>query len=253
MSELTKKAMIPIFNATGKMFAALVVGAVLTSAVHAREGTEWDTAYWYNAADDRLPRVLLLGDSICNGYQTDVRNELAGVAYVAFWATSKCATDRSYLKQLAYILEEYPYKVVHFNNGLHSLVTDPVAWEAGVRAALALIREKAPDAKIIWASSTPIKDENRMPRVKALNEIGDRIAKENQLPVDDLFALMDPQDRATFWTDTYHFSPEARKLQAKQVAGFVRAALDGKTAQPTEARSALEGAASATGPDGAVK
>ena len=245
--------MIPIFNAIGKLLLPLLAIASLGVSALAREGTEWDTAYWYNANDDKLPRVLLVGDSICNGYQTQVRDELAGVAYVSFWATSKCVTDRSYLKQLAYILEEYPYKVVHVNNGLHSLVTDPKAWEGSLRAALALIREKAPDAKIIWASSTPIKDENRMPRVKELNEIGERIAKENQLPVDDLFALMDPQDRTTFWTDTYHFTPEARKLQAKQVAGFVRAALNGKTVSPSAARAAIDAAASATGPDGPIK
>ena len=245
--------MIPIFNTTGKLLLTLLTIASLSACALAREGTEWDTAFWYNANDDRLPRVLLVGDSICNGYQTQVRDELAGVAYVSFWATSKCVTDRSYLKQLAYVLEEYPYKVVHFNNGLHSLATDPKAWEGGARAALALIHEKAPAAKIIWASSTPIKVENRMPRVKALNEIGERIAKEKQLPVDDLFALMSPLNRDTFWTDIYHFSPEARKLQAKQVANCIRAALDGKTASKAEAHSAMEGAASATGPDGPVK
>jgi hypothetical protein len=225
----------------------------LLAGEKAREGTEWDTAYWYNANNDKLPRVLLLGDSICNQYSPLVNAQLAGVAYVSFWATSKCVTDRSYLKQLAYILEEYPYAVVHFNNGLHSLGTDPIQWEAGLKAALALIREKQPRAKIILATSTPLNDPIRTEKVKVLNEICGRVAKENGLPTDDLFALMDPLDRAAYWSDVYHFNDKGRRLQAEQVAGFIRAAMGGKSATEEEASSALRGAASQTGPDGPVQ
>ena len=118
------------------LVAALMAVVTATGAEHGRENTEWINARWYNANDNKLPRVLLIGDSICNGYHTNVRDELAGTAYVTMYATSKCVTDRSYLKELKYILEEYDYAVIHFNNGLHSLNTDPKEWEAGLRAAL---------------------------------------------------------------------------------------------------------------------
>jgi GDSL-like Lipase/Acylhydrolase family len=217
-----------------------------------REGTEWDIAYWYNANDDKLPRVLLLGDSICNGYSSDVRDDLAGVAYVSYWATSKSITDPSYFKELTYILGEYPYAVIHFNTGLHSLYANLKTWGNTLRKVLALIREKDPNAKIIWASCTPLKDAKLTIRVRRLNQAASRFARENGLPIDDLFALMDPLNRDTNWTDTYHFNAEARKRQAKQVGAYIRKALGGKTATKAEARAALQEAASETGPNGPI-
>jgi len=235
------------------LLALALASVLLMGATKSREGTEWDTAYWYNANDSKLPRVLLLGDSICNGYQTLVRDELAGVAYVSFWATSKCVVDRSYLKQLTYILEEYDYAVIHYNNGLHSLNTDRADWEAGLRAALKLIREKGKGAKLIWATSTPLKDPALTEKAKELNAIAARVVKEQGIPTDDLFALMDPQDRNKLWSDTYHYHMEGRKMQAKQVADSIRESLGGKTATATEARAALASAASETGPDGKLE
>ena len=43
-----------------------------TRVEHPRENTEWIVSYAYNANDAKLPRVLLVGDSICNGYSGDV-------------------------------------------------------------------------------------------------------------------------------------------------------------------------------------
>ena len=44
------------------------------------ENTEWSIAYAYGLADETrdLPRVLLVGDSICNGYKDLVRERLKG-------------------------------------------------------------------------------------------------------------------------------------------------------------------------------
>ncbi|MBI4975869.1 MAG: carbohydrate binding domain-containing protein [Spirochaetes bacterium] len=239
-----------------RRFILIITGAILMSmaanGAHPREGTEWDTAYWYNANDNKLPRVLLLGDSICNGYQTAARDALAGTAYVSFYATSKCVTDRSYLKALTYILDEYDYTVIHFNNGLHSLGTDRAEWEAGLRAAIKLIREKKPSAKLIWCSSTPLKDSALTEKAKALNAIGAKVAAELGLPVNDLFSLMDPLERAKYWTDTYHYNNDAKKMQAAQVAETIRAVMGGKTATADEAKKALASAASDTGPDGKI-
>jgi lysophospholipase L1-like esterase len=229
------------------------LGLPAVAGTRTREGTEWDTAYWYNANDDKLPRVLLLGDSICNGYQSLVRDELAGVAYVSFWATSKCTVDRSYLKQLSYILEEYDYSVIHFNNGLHSLSTDRKDWEQGLRQALQLLKAKGKGAKIIWATSTPLKDPALTEKSKELNAIAARVMQEENVPTNDLFALMDPLDRNKFWTDTYHYSSEGRKMQASQVAGQLRAALGAHQATAAEAKAALKAAASETGPNGKIQ
>ncbi len=225
----------------------------LTETKRQRESTEWIVSYAYNANDEKLPRVLLVGDSICNGYHPFVRTELAGTANIAFFATSKCVTDKSYLRSLAFFLDEYKYAVIHFNNGLHSLTTDPKEWEAGLRASIKLIKEKGNGAKIYWASSTPLKDQEKTEKAKALNEIAARVMAEEGVPTDDLFALMDPLDRNASWSDTYHFKDDAKKIQAKAVADCVRSALGAKKASADEAKAALKAGGSETGPDGKIK
>jgi len=220
----------------------------------AREGTEWITAYWYNATDSKLPRVLLIGDSIVKQYHPFVRDELAGEAYVSFYATSKGADDPSYLQELSYILDAngYSYSVIQFNNGLHALGSDRGQWEKGIRAALDLIQTKDKGAKVIWASSTPLKDPDLTEKVKELNAIAAQVMGERGIPINDLFALMDPLDRASYWVDTYHQTTEGQRQEAHQVVVAIRSILGSKPVTEAEAKLALSGAASETGPDGKI-
>jgi len=219
-------------------------------APHPREATEWIVAYSYNANDDTLPRVLLIGDSICNGYHQFVREELAGVANVAFFATSKCVVDQSYLRSLAFFLDEHDYAAIHFNNGLHSLYTDLGDWENCLRAAVKLLQERGKGAKLIWASSTPLKDPERTAKAQALNAVAARVMAEARIPTNDLFALLDPLDRETHWGDTFHHKDDTRKLCGKAVADRLRAALGQGRASESEAKAALAAGDTETGPDG---
>ena len=217
---------------------------------HPREATEWITSYAYNANDTKLPRVLLIGDSICNGYSGDVCKELAGTAFVTFYASSKCVCDKSYLRSLAFFLDESDYAVIHFNNGLHSLSSNRQDWETCLRASIKLIKEKGKGAKIIWANSTPLKDPTLTEKAQELNAIAARVMAEEGVPTDDLFALMNPLDRATHWSDTFHFKGEAKKIQAKAIGDCVRKALGANKASASAAAAALKAATTATGPDG---
>lgn len=217
---------------------------------HPREGTEWIVSYAYNASDSKLPRVLLVGDSICNGYSGDVCKELAGTAYVTFFATSKCVCDTSYLRSLAFFLDESDYAVIHFNNGLHSLSSNRQDWETCLRAAVKLIKEKGKGAKIIWASSTPLKDPALTKKAIELNVIAARVMADEGVPTDDLFALMNPLDREVHWSDTFHFKGEAKTMQAKAIGECVRKTLGVNKASDVASAAALKAASTATGPDG---
>ncbi len=88
----------------------VLIGSTLLAAGSAtakqREATEWSTSYWYNANENRLPRILLIGDSICNGYQSMVKDKLAGVAY-----TSAKAGVEGLMRQLAYDYGQYGIRV----------------------------------------------------------------------------------------------------------------------------------------------
>lgn len=221
-----------------------------TKVEHPREATEWIVSYAYNANDNKLPRVLLIGDSICNAYSGDVCKELAGTAYVTFFATSKCVCDKSYLRSLAFFLDEYDYALIHFNNGLHSLSSNRQDWETCLRAAIKLIKEKGKGAKIIWASSTPLKDPKLTEKAMELNAIAARVMNEEGVPTDDLFALMNPLDRDANWSDTFHFKGEAKKMQAKVIGECIRKALGTGKASAADAAASLKAAVTATGPDG---
>jgi len=219
-------------------------------AEHPREATEWIVSYAYNANDTKLPRVLLIGDSICNGYSGDVCKELAGTVDVTFFATSKCVCDKSYLRSLAFFLDENDYAVIHFNNGLHSLSSNRQDWETCLRAAVKLIKEKGKGAKIIWASSTPLKDPKLTEKAQELNAIAARVMAAEGVPTDDLFALMNPLDREANWSDTFHFKGDAKKMQAKAIGDCVRSVLGANKASASAAAASLKAAATATGPDG---
>ena len=189
---------------------------------HPLESVEWTVINRFNANDFTSPRVLLIGDSICNAYGPYVRDELSGVLTVSYYSSSKCITDHEYLRELALVLAEYDYAAIHINNGLHSLNTPPGEWETSLRQTLEYIRKTKPRAKIIWCSATPLKDESLTQKVEALNRIGEKIAKDFEIPTDDLFTSMCPLDRSIYWKDVYHFTENGNKLAAVKVARAIR-------------------------------
>ena len=223
---LVAAAMLPLAAARGEDQRAAQVKCPVSANVRGHENTEWSTYYGFHLTDKNrhLPRVLLVGDSICNGYQAGVVRALEGKMNVSYWISSYCVTSPGYLKRLALCLDEAKYDVVHFNNGLHSLGTPTDDWAKGLEAALRLIREKQPSARIVWATSTPLKDPGRTAKARALNAAAADVVKRlGGIETNDLFALLDPLDREQNWSDTYHHKPPVRAQEAEQVAAAVMA------------------------------
>lgn len=186
-----------------------------------REAIEWSITYSFNATDAKTPRVLLIGDSICNGYQGKVREKLADRANVTFWASSKCVTDPDYFRELEFILDSGRFDFISFNNGLHSLVTDIAEWDAAYSSAVRFIRAKKPEAKLLLTLSTSLNDPAKTSRSKALNEIVKRVAAENKLEIIDLFTPTDSLDKDAEMSDVYHFKAPAIDTQAAIIAETV--------------------------------
>lgn len=204
-----------------KLKAEELVDCPVSENLRGHENVEWSIAYAYNLTNKMkdLPRVFLIGDSICNGYQSQTGTLLKGKMNVSYWVSSYCVTSPGYLKLLAFYLDEVKYDVIHFNNGLHSLSTPTADYAKGVKAALQLIRLKQPQAKIIWVASTPLKDAAKTAKAKELNEASRKVIAElGGIAVNDLFTSMDGLDRNEHWSDTFHFKKPARTMQAKQVA-----------------------------------
>ena len=191
------------------------------------EDIEWTTAYAYGLADGsaHLPRVLLVGDSICRAYAEEVRKRLEGRMNVSYWSSSYCVTSAPYLEMLATCLDEADYDVIHFNNGLHSFNTPLEDYGKAYRAALDLIRRRQPEAALVRCACTPVADGARTAQIRAINAAGAKVAAAAGIRLhDDLFALSETFDRETAYVDGVHFSPAAVSRQAAQVAACVLSA-----------------------------
>ena len=196
-----------------------------------RENIEWTQIWIPDLHKTDLPRVLLIGDSICNAYYDEVAKELQGKAYAAKLATSSSLGDPALLDQVKLIFGNYDFAVIHFNNGLHGFDYTEEEYQNAIPKFLEIVKEFAPDAKLIWATSTPMRETANLQeinpkteRVVARNTIVVDVAEKEGIPVDDLYGLV--KDHPEYWSnDGVHFKPEGQAVQAKQVVKHVLDAL----------------------------
>lgn len=197
-----------------------------------REGVEWLDVWIPDANARGLPRVLLLGDSIARGYGPRVEQKLKGRASLARLATSKSVGDPALLAEVALVLGQARFDVIHFNNGLHGFGYTEDDYRKAFPGLIETLKGGAPGARLIWATSTPIRERDhldtldpRTARIKVRNAVAARLVEAEAIPVDDLFALMDghPEYHAA---DGIHFNDRGVAAQAEQVAARIGAALD---------------------------
>lgn len=189
----------------------------------AREGIEWADIWIPDANGTTLPRVLLIGDSITRGYYPKVAEQLKGKVSVARLATSKSIGDPALLAEVAMVLDQCRFDVVHFNNGLHGWGYSEEEYQKHFPELLATIRKHAPKAKLIWATITPMRQAGKLDviaentkRVQARNKIAEAIVAGEGIAVDDLYGLV--KDHAEYWSnDGVHFNGKGIAVEAEQV------------------------------------
>ena len=152
--------------------------------------------------DAGLPRVLLIGDSIANGYHKRVAALLKAKANVDLYITPRIVSSPDVLKYLERALTHGPYRVIHFNeSGLHAWPKDSVPeGKYGPLFAdyVKALQEHSEQAKLIWATSTPVTINGKPGQLDAVvdatvtahNEAVRKVVEEQKIPVDDLHALM---------------------------------------------------------------
>jgi alpha-L-fucosidase len=186
-----------------------------------------------------LPRVLLIGDSICGGYQKDVKKLLAGKAVVVKNKGNAQHTQTG-LEKLDEWLGDGNWDVIHFNWGLHDLCyRHPSSKVYGNRDKIngtidvplgqyeknlvqLVVRLKRTGAKLIFATTTVV------PEGEAGRFIGDdvkynavavKVMKQHGVAVNDLHSLT-----KTFSKDMFskpgdvHFNKTAYGRIGRQVA-----------------------------------
>src|SRR5579862_8439593 len=139
-------------------FAPLVGAQPASFPPPAKESIEWCDIWISHANETNLPRVLLIGDSIARDYYPEVEKQLAGKAFVARLATSRFVADPVLLKEIELVLSDSQFDIVLFNNGMHGWQHTETEYQNGLPQFIKAIRTHAPKAKLIWASTTPLRD-----------------------------------------------------------------------------------------------
>jgi lysophospholipase L1-like esterase len=197
-----------------------------------RENVEWlDVWVPGNGVKDQ-PRVLLIGDSITRGYYKTVEDALKGKAVVCRLATSKSLGDPGLLDEVRLVLGQATFDVVHFNNGMHGWGYTEEEYAKAIPDLVAAIRKGAPNAKLVWASTTPVRVAGKVEqldpktdRVKARNTAAAEVMAKEKIPTSDLFGLAADKPEL-FSNDGVHLNAKGSTAMGEQVAAQVTKLLD---------------------------
>jgi hypothetical protein len=182
--------------------------------------------------DPKLPRVLLIGDSISIGYTVAVQKRLAGKANVHRIPTNGGPTING-VKNIQAWLGSKKWDVIHCNWGLHDVRYMPngkrqvsnADYEKNLRALIPQMQATA--ATVIWCSTTPVPapGTSAPPRktedVPVYNEIAAKVAQEFKLPVDDLYTFALERLKEIQIPVNVHFTDAGSAVLAEQVAGVI--------------------------------
>lgn len=198
-----------------------------------------------SSSQRKVPRVLLIGDSICSGYEKEVRALLAGKAEV-FKNAGNAEYTGNGLKQIDAWLGGESWDVIHFNWGLwdmygwryHAVDRSPAQYEKRLETLVSRLEKTG--ARLIWATTTPAcpapektmrerfqKDVQIPPELeREYAEAALRVMRKHGVRINDLHALMLPDlKQRQIADDNVHYTKEASKLQADQVARKILEAL----------------------------
>jgi len=206
-----------------------------------------------------LPRVLIIGDSISIGYTRAVQEALKGKINVHRIPGNAQHTGTG-LKKLDAWLGPKKWDAIHFNWGLWDLCyrhpdskvqgrRDKVngtitltieQYEKNLRALVK--RLKATKAKLIWASTTPV-PENEAGRFQGdevkYNAVAKKIMLAHGVAIDDLHAHVRGKFKQfAAAPGNVHLTPEGYRYLARKVAASILEALRPKpaTTRPTGVR-----------------
>lgn len=183
---------------------------------------------------DSMKKILLIGDSIRAGYDKYVKMSLKDVAEVGY-PGENCRFTTYILRNLkAWVDQAFPtggVDLVHFNVGLWDdlrmedgeVLVSIEEYERNLNRIFGLIKRYCPGAKIVFATSTPVREElfrelKRYNRdTEAYNAVGARLAEKHGAAVNDLYALMKAQP-VEFHSDmTHYYTKDGTRVITNQV------------------------------------
>jgi len=190
-----------------------------------------------------LPNVLIIGDSISNGYTPFVRVIMKERAVVVHAPGNSQSTEYA-LPKLAGWLGDKKWDVINFNWGLHDMkyinaeyklvsVDKGRQWvpvEQYEKNLHLLVKQlKATGSQLVWCMTTPVPEgaAGRVPGEEvAYNAAARRVMESESVVINDLCAFIKPDrlKRGGRPKDV-HYTKEGSELLAGEVVKYIDAAL----------------------------
>jgi lysophospholipase L1-like esterase len=194
--------------------------------IHKREKVAGRSNAWDFVQDDpKLPRVLLIGDSVSRGYTQAVRRELTGKANV-HRAPENCGPTANGLKKIEVWLGDGKWDVIHFNFGIHDRATPLPDYTARLEQLVA--RMEKTGAKLVWASTTPIPDDAAKHQSAASiverNQAALAVMQPHGVAIDDLFSAITPHLATMQNPNDVHFNTAGYDFLGHEVAASIERA-----------------------------
>ena len=195
----------------------------------------------------KLPRVLIIGDSISIGYFPFVKELMNGKAEVTRpfkedGNSENCQGTSNGVTNIHRWIGATEWDIIHFNFGLHDMKhVDPVTRENSnnpehpLQADLKQYRHnlqvivkalKGTGAKLIFATTTPYPDEVSGPlrdpgMPEKYNKVAKKIMKKNGITVNDLFTFVLPRMNEWQRPNNVHFTEKGSQALAEQVTNTI--------------------------------
>jgi len=190
-----------------------------------------------------MKKIFLIGDSIRMGYDKYVKMAFDGVAEV-YYPDENCRFTTYIVRNLfdwtVRLGLDESVDLLHWNVGLWDVLhmidgevlVSPEDYRHNMKRICEQIKHFFPNAKLIFATSTPVQEKlfNELKRynreIEQYNEIAREVLKDYGTEINDLYALM--QDVPTsFYSDMTHFyTKEGTERITNQVVEKIAHALD---------------------------
>jgi acyl-CoA thioesterase-1 len=208
------------------------------SAADPFAGQEYHKPFVNPTDDPKLPRVLLIGDSISIAYTTTVRRKLKGKANVHRIKTNGAFSARG-VESVKEWIGDGRWDVIHFNFGLW----DWYGWRQEQRATPEFYAKnleqitkvlKTTGASLIFATTTPPCDEAEHKikvlvsekQANAFNGAATKVMKANGVAVNDLYECISAdRKKYTKGPADVHWNQKGSELLGRQVAWEIAKAL----------------------------
>ncbi len=192
---------------------------------------------------NKLPNVLILGDSISIGYFPFVKEIMEGRVNLSRPMSAKggfqnCAGTTNGIKKISQWIGKTQWDLIHFNFGLHDIKhvnpqngknsksfedphqASPEQYEKNLNF---IVKElKKTKAKLIFATTTPYPDGKLKPArkpgmPKIYNTVALRIMKKHNVYINDLHGFVEPRINELQRPNNVHFTQFGSEELAKEV------------------------------------